>query len=40
MVMEKIEYRYYEMPPGLPALALTGERWEIIYGSDNMHRLP
>lgn len=37
MVMEKIEYRYYEMPPGLPALALTGERWEIIYGSDNMH---
>lgn len=35
--MKKIEYRFYEMPQGLPALALTGERWEIVYGTDNMH---
>ena len=32
-----VEYRFYEMPQGLPALALTGEGWEIVYGADEMH---
>lgn len=35
--MKKVEYRFYEMPQGLPVLALTGERWEIVYGTDAMH---
>lgn len=24
---EKVEFRYYEMPPGIPLLALLGEKW-------------
>lgn len=34
---EKVEFRYYEMPRGMPVLALLGERWEVPYGSDAMH---
>ena len=34
---EKVEFRYYEVPQGLPLIALTGEKWEIPYGSDGMH---
>lgn len=33
----KAEFRFYEMPSDLPVLALLGERWEIVYGRDNMH---
>lgn len=35
--MSKAEYRYYELPQNLPLLALTGEKWETVYGMDNMH---
>ncbi|MBO5302940.1 MAG: helix-turn-helix transcriptional regulator [Lachnospiraceae bacterium] len=35
--MKKAEYRFYEMSQELPVLALTGERWEIVYGTDAMH---
>lgn len=35
--MSKAEYRYYELPQDLPLLVLTGEKWETIYGMDNMH---
>lgn len=35
--MKKIEYRFYEMPQGLPVLALTGKKWEVVYGNDDMH---
>ncbi|HIT89531.1 MAG TPA: helix-turn-helix transcriptional regulator [Candidatus Merdenecus merdavium] len=34
---EKIEFRYYEIPQGVPLIALTGKRWEIPYGTDAMH---
>ena len=34
---EKIEYRYYEVPQDFPVIALTGEKWEGIYGTDPMH---
>lgn len=35
--MSKAEYRYYELPQDLPLLVLTVEKWETIYGMDNMH---
>ena len=35
--MSKAEYRYYELPQDLPVLVLTGEKWETVYGKDNMH---
>ena len=34
---EKVEYRYYEVPQEIPLLALLGERWETVYGTDSMH---
>lgn len=30
----KIEFRYYQLPPGSPILALLGEKWEQNYGRD------
>ena len=35
--MSKAEYRYYELSRDLPLLVLTGEKWETVYGMDNMH---
>ena len=35
--MQKAEYRYYEISQNLPVMALSGKKWEIIYGTDNMH---
>ena len=35
--MQKAEYRYYEISQDLPVMALSGKKWEIIYGTDNMH---
>lgn len=35
--MQKAEYRYYEISWDIPVLVLTGEKWETIYGTDNMH---
>lgn len=35
--MSKAEYRYYELPQDFPLLVLTGEKWETIYGMDNIH---
>lgn len=35
--MKTAEYRFYEMAQEIPVLALTGERWEIVYGTDAMH---
>ena len=35
--MSKAEYRYYELSQDLPLLVLTGEKWETVYGMDNMH---
>ena len=35
--MQKAEYRYYEISRDIPVLVLTGEKWETIYGTDNMH---
>lgn len=32
-----VEFRYYEMPQGMPVLALLGEKWEVPYGRDAMH---
>ncbi len=29
-----VQYRYYELPPNLPVLALLGNRWIRPYGSD------
>ncbi len=29
---EKVEFRYYEMPPGMPLLALLGEKWIHSFG--------
>lgn len=29
-----VQYRYYELPPNLPVLALLGKRWIRPYGSD------
>ena len=29
---QRLEYRYYELPTGLPVLALLGERWVRCYG--------
>lgn len=34
---ERVEFRYYETSKELLLLALTGERWEIPYGKDEMH---
>lgn len=36
---EKIEFRYYKMPPGIPFLALLGEEWIRSYGQgiDYLH---
>lgn len=34
---ERVELRYYELPQGMPLLALLGERWETEYGNDSMH---
>lgn len=30
----KMEFRYYQMPPGSPILALLGEKWVQNYGRD------
>lgn len=30
----KMEFRYYQMPPDSPILALLGEKWEQTYGQD------
>ena len=35
--MNKAEYRYYEISQDLPVLALSGKKWETVYGTDNMH---
>lgn len=35
--MQKAEYRYYEITQDIPVLVLTGEKWETVYGTDNMH---
>ena len=35
--MQKAEYRYYEISQDLPVMALSGKKWETIYGADNMH---
>lgn len=35
--MTKAEYRYYELSQDLPLLVLTGEKWETVYGMDDMH---
>ena len=35
--MQKAEYRYYEISQDLPVMALSGKKWETIYGTDNMH---
>lgn len=35
--MQKAEYRYYELPQDIPVLVLTGEKWETVYGMDNIH---
>ena len=35
--MQKAEYRYYEISQDLPVMALSGNKWETIYGADNMH---
>ena len=35
--MRKAEYRYYEISQDLPVMALSGKKWETIYGTDNMH---
>ena len=35
--MQKAEYRYYEISQDMPVLVLTGEKWETVYGMDNMH---
>lgn len=34
---EKVEFRYYEVPQNFPVIALLGERWATIYGTDAMH---
>lgn len=34
---ERVEFRYYELPQGMPLLALLGEKWETEYGNDSMH---
>ena len=34
---ENVEFRYYEMPQGMPVLALLGEKWITEYGADPMH---
>lgn len=34
---EKIEFRYYEIPPNFPLIALLGKCWELQYGTDAMH---
>ena len=34
---ERVELRYYELPHGMPQLALMGEKWETEYGNDSMH---
>ena len=34
---ENVEFRYYEMPQGMPMLPLLGEKWITRYGSDAMH---
>lgn len=35
----KIEFRYYQMPPGSPILALLGNKWVQNYGAgiDYLH---
>lgn len=34
---ENVEFRYYEMPQGMPVLPLLGEKWITHYGADPMH---
>ena len=34
---ENVELRYYEMPQGMPVLALLGEKWITEYGADPIH---
>ena len=34
---ENVEFRYYEMPQGMPVLPLLGEKWITRYGADPMH---
>ena len=29
-----MEFRYYNIPAGIPMLALLGEKWKQIYGDD------
>lgn len=31
---QKMEYRYYQMPPGSPILALVGDKWVQNYGNN------
>lgn len=35
--MKKADYRFYELPPDIPILALLGEKWEVVYGTDELH---
>ena len=34
---ENVEFRYYEIPQGMPVLPLLGEKWITRYGADPMH---
>ena len=34
---ENVEFRYYEMPQGMPVLPLLGEKWITRDGADPMH---
>ena len=36
-IKERVEFRYYEVEKNFPVIALLGERWEVIYGTDPMH---
>ena len=34
--MQKAEYRYYEISQDLPVMALSGKKWETIYGTEHV----
>lgn len=36
-IKERVEFRYYEVEKNFPVIALLGERWEVLYGTDPMH---
>lgn len=36
---KKMEFRYYQLPPGSPILALLGEKWVQNYGDRTADRL-